>query len=144
MDVNKCRQSRLQHSGSVWVFDYGLYWRTRDCSLGIFVPPPTSLVKVVNSDSFHWALSVFIYFRFVLTFHVHFAGDLNQKILFVATVLSNTFTRTLLELIPMYFFKFDSYQIECFSEAMGLHRTFEFQSNEQSPFENNFKQMAIV
>ena len=30
--------------------------------LCMFVLPPTLLIKVVNSGSFHWALSVFIYF----------------------------------------------------------------------------------
>jgi len=35
----------------------------------------------------------------MLTFRVRFAGDLNKKILFVGTVLSNTFPRALLGLI---------------------------------------------
>jgi len=65
----------------------------------MFVPPTTSLIKVVNSGSFHWALSVFIYFRFMLTFGVHFAGDLNKKLLSVAMVLSNTFACAFLALI---------------------------------------------
>ena len=43
----------------------------------VFVLPPTSLIKVVNSGSFHWALSVFIYFRFMLAFRVKSAGDVN-------------------------------------------------------------------
>jgi len=57
----KCRQWRLQHSGSAQVFDYGLYCRTQACLLCIFVPPPTSLIKAVNMGSFHWALSVSIF-----------------------------------------------------------------------------------
>jgi len=55
--------------------------------------------EVVNSGSFHWALSVFISFHFMLAFRVQFAGDMNQKILFVTTLLSNTFAYTLLGLI---------------------------------------------
>ena len=47
--------------------------------LCMFVLPPTSLIKVVNSSSFHWALSVFVYFRFMLAFRVQFADDVNQK-----------------------------------------------------------------
>ena len=91
-----CRQWRFQHSGSTRAFDYALYCRTRACML---VLPPTSLIKVVNSGSFHWALSVFIYFRFMLAFRVKFAGDVNQKISFATTALSNTFARSLLGLI---------------------------------------------
>jgi len=69
------------------------------CMLCMFVLPPTSLIKVVNSGSFHWALPVFIYFRFMLAFRVQFAGDVNQKISFATTALSNTFSRSLLGLI---------------------------------------------
>ena len=94
-----CRQWRFQHSGSTRAFDYALYCRTRACMLCMFVLPPTSLMKAVNSDSFHWALSVFIYFRFMLAFRVQFAGDVNKKISFATTALSNTFARSLLELI---------------------------------------------
>ena len=90
-----CRQWRFQHSGSTRVFDYALYCRTRAC---MFVLPPTSLIKVVNSGSFHWALS-FIYFRCMVAFRVQFAGDVNQKISFATTALSNTFARSLLGLI---------------------------------------------
>jgi len=74
-----CRQWQFQHSGSTRAFDYALYCRTRACMLCMFVLPPISLIKVVNSGSFHWALSVFIYFRFMLAFRVQFAGDMNQK-----------------------------------------------------------------
>ena len=69
-----CRQWRFQHSGSTRVFDYALYCRTQACMLCMFVLPPTLLIKVVNSGSFHWALSVFIYFRFMLAFRVQFAA----------------------------------------------------------------------
>jgi len=86
-----CRQWRFQHSGSTRAFDYALYCRTRACMLCMFVLPPTSLIKVVNSGSFHWALSVFIYFRFMLAFRVQFAGDVNKKISFATTALANTF-----------------------------------------------------
>ena len=94
-----CRQWRFQHSGSTWAFDYALYCRTRACMLCMFVLPPTSLIKVVNSGSFHWALSVFIYFRFMLAFRLQFAGDVNQKISFKTTALLNTFACSLLGLI---------------------------------------------
>jgi len=94
-----CRQWRFQHSGSTRAYDYALYCRTRACMLCMFVLPPTSLIKVVHSGSFHWALSVFIYFRFMLAFRVQFAGDVNQKISFATTALSNTFARSLLGLI---------------------------------------------
>ena len=94
-----CRQWRFQHSGSTRAFDYALYCRTRACMLCMFVLPPTSLIKVVNSGSFHWAWSVFIYCRFVLAFRLQFAGDVNKKISFATTALSNTFARSLLGLI---------------------------------------------
>ena len=94
-----CRQWRFQQSGSTRAFDYALYCRTRACMLYMFVLPPTSLIKVVNSASFLWALLVFIYFRFMLAFRVQFAGDVNQKISFATTALSNTFARSLLGLI---------------------------------------------
>jgi len=58
-------QWRHRHSGSARVFDYDLYCRTWACLLCTFVPPLTSLIKVVNSDSFNRALSVFIHFRFM-------------------------------------------------------------------------------
>ena len=74
-----CRQWRFQHSGSTRAFDYALYCRTQACMLCMFVLPLTSLIKVVNSGSFHWALSVFIYFRFMLAFRVQFAGDVIKK-----------------------------------------------------------------
>ena len=126
-----CRQWRFQHSGSARAFDYALYCRTRACMLCMFVPPPTSLIKVVNSGFFHWVLSVLIYFRFMSAFRVQSAGDVNKKISFVATVLSNTFARSLLGLIhwspscplQLSIFQFNSYQTECFFETMGLHRT---------------------
>jgi len=94
-----CRQWRFQHSESTRAFDYALYCRTRACMLCMFVLPPTSLIEVVNSGSFHWALSVFIYFRFMLAFRVQFAGDMNQKLSFATTALSNTLARSLLGLI---------------------------------------------
>jgi len=77
----------------------GLRCRTQACMLCVFVLPPTSLIKVVNSGSFHWALSVFIYFHFMLAFRVKFAGDVNQEMSFATTALSNTFVRSLLGLI---------------------------------------------
>jgi len=67
-------------SGSSRVFDYDLYCvELGACLLFIFVPPPTSLIKI-NLGSFYWAFSVFIYFRFMC---VHCAGDLNHEISFV-------------------------------------------------------------
>ena len=109
----------------------------------MFVPTTTSLIKVVNSGSLHWALSVFTYFRFTLTFGVHFAGDVNKKLLSVAMVRSR-FPRPHpsepeLPSANKYFSKFNAYQNECFFETMDLHRTFEFQSNGCFAFKNNFK-----
>jgi len=49
------------------------------CLLCIFMPPPTSLITVVNLGSFRWALSVFLYFCFTSGLCINFAGDLNQK-----------------------------------------------------------------
>jgi len=94
-----CQQWRYHHLGLTRVFDHALYCRTRACLLCMFVPPPTSLIKGVNSGFFHWALSVFIYFRFMSAFRIQFAGDVNQKISFVATVFSNTFAHCLHGLI---------------------------------------------
>jgi len=120
-----CRQWRFQHSGSTRAFDYALYCRTQACMLCMFVLPPTSLIKVVNSGSFHWTLSVFMYFRFMLAFRVQFAGDVNKKISFATTALSNTFAPLFTRAHPLdpelpsaikYFFQFNSYQIECFSK----------------------------
>jgi len=58
---------RLRHtssSGLARVFDNDLYRRTGACMLCIFVPPPTAPLRaVVDSGSFLWALSLFIYFR---------------------------------------------------------------------------------
>jgi len=126
-----CTQWRLQRWGSARVFDYCLYCRTRACLLCMFVPPTTSLIKVVNSGSLHWALSVFIYFRFTLTFGVNFAGDLNKN-LSVASSLEHVRSRfprphpsePELPCAIKYFSKFNAYQIECFFETMDLHRTF--------------------
>ena len=63
-------QWRLRHTGSsgmTQVFVYYLYWRTRACLLCMCVPPPTvPLHKVINSGSFHWALSLLIYFRYLI------------------------------------------------------------------------------
>jgi len=143
------RQWQLRHSGSARVFCHALYCRTRAGLLCIFVPLPTS-PKVVHSGSFHWVLSVFMYFRFMLNLRVHFAGDVNKKIFFVATskgsheYVRSRFTRPhpLEPELPSaikYFLKFNLYQIESFFEAMDLHTTFEFQSSRRSSFENNFK-----
>ena len=63
--------------------------------LCMFVLPPTSLIKVVNSGCFHCGLSVFIYFRFMLAIRMQFAGDVNKKISFATMALSNTFARSL-------------------------------------------------
>ena len=98
-----CRQWRFQHSGLTRVFDHALYCRTRACLLCMFVPTPTSLIKIVNSDlrllAFYIGPCQFIYFHFMLAFRVQFAGDVHQNVSFVATVLSNTFARSLLGLI---------------------------------------------
>jgi len=74
-----------------------IYRRTRACLLCIFVPPPTvPLHLVVNSDSFLWTVSLFIYFRSVSVLSrscCSFAGDLNKTISFVVGVLSTAFAR---------------------------------------------------
>jgi len=48
-----------------------------------------------------WALLLFKYCIFVpcLAFRIHVAGDLNQKLSLVASVLSTSFARALLGLI---------------------------------------------
>jgi len=60
-------QWRLRHTGSLGLarlLNYDLHRRTRTCLLCIFVPPPTvPLHYVVNSRSFLWTFSLFIYFR---------------------------------------------------------------------------------
>ena len=98
-NVNHMSAVAIPALGITRAFDYALYCRTRACMLCMFVLPPISPIKVVNSGSFHWALSVFIYFRFILAFRVQFAGDVNQKISFATTALSNTFARSILGLI---------------------------------------------
>ena len=123
-----CQQWRFQHSGSTRAFIYALYCRSQACTLCMFVLPPTSLIKIVNSGSFHWALSMFIYFCFMLAFRVQFASDVNQKISFVATVLSNTFARSLLGFIHW------SPSLPCHItlivfEALCLHKTLNLNSN---------------
>ena len=77
------------------------WWRHQRGSIFSLASSPPNLKPTTgcNSGSFHWALSVFIYFRFMLAFRVHFAGDVNQKISFATTALSNTFARSLLGLI---------------------------------------------
>ena len=142
-----CTQWRLQRWGSARVFDYCLYCRTRACLLCMFVPPTTSLIKVVNSGSLHWALSVFIYFRFTLTFGVNFAGDLNKN-LSVAAVLSNTFARAFLALIrqnPSCLVQLSIFpnlmhiRLNVFLKQWICIEHFEFQSNGCFAFKNNFK-----
>jgi len=59
------------------------------------VPPPTPLT---------WALFIVLchcscVFVLCLAFRVHVAGDLNQKVSFVASVLPTSFARALLRLI---------------------------------------------
>ena len=132
-----CRQWRSQHLGSTRAFDYALYCRTLACMLCMFVLPPTSLIKVVNSGSFHWALSVFIYFRFMLAFRVQFAGDVNQEFrsqqrlsrIRSLALYSGSSIGARIALCNWVFFQFNSYQIECFFEAMGLHRTLDLNPN---------------
>jgi len=87
-------------SGWARVLDYDLHCRTRACLLCTFVPPPTSLIEVANSGSLHYALSVFIYFRFMSGLRVHAAGDLDQKRSLIVGVLSTSFARALFGLIP--------------------------------------------
>jgi len=61
-------------------------------------------------------------------FRVQFAADVNKKISFVETVLSNTFACSLLGLIhwspscplQLIVFQFNSYQIECFFEVQWV------------------------
>jgi len=60
-------QWRFRYTGSSGLarfLDYDVYWRTQACLLCIFVPQPTvPLHYFVNSSSFVWAFSLFIYFR---------------------------------------------------------------------------------
>jgi len=77
-------QGRLRHSGSIdRVFDYDLYGKTWACLLCIFVPPPTSLVKLLTWAFFSGPCHCSYLFVPWLAFRVHFADDLNQKTLFV-------------------------------------------------------------
>jgi len=97
-------QWRLRLSGSsviARVFDYDLYCRTLSCLLCVFVAQLNYFtVKVVNSNLFHWALSLFIYFVPILAIRVHVACNWNQKMLFVECVLSTSFSRALLGFVP--------------------------------------------
>jgi len=56
-------QWRSGHSGLAWLFDYDWHCGTWGCLLCLCLPPLTLLIKAVNLGSFHWALSLFIYFR---------------------------------------------------------------------------------
>jgi len=54
----------LRYSGLNRFLDYDLYWRTGAFLHCIYVPPSTvPLHYVVNSGSFLWTFSLFIYFR---------------------------------------------------------------------------------
>jgi len=48
-----------------------------------------SLITVVNSGSFHWVLSLLLYFCSMSAFCVHVAGDLNQNSLVLHLGLFN-------------------------------------------------------
>ena len=105
--------------------------------LCIFVPPPTSLIKV-DSGSSHWTLSVFLYFRSTSGLSCSFRRWPQSKTLIRSRrfleFLRSRFTRanpSELELpfAIKYSFKYNSYQIKCFSEAMYLHRTLNLYSN---------------
>jgi len=63
------------------------------------VPPHTSRIMVADLGSMHWALLLFKYFCSMSAFRLHVAGDLNQKLSFVASFLSTSFARALLGLI---------------------------------------------
>jgi len=74
----------------------------------------------------------------MLAFRVQFAGDVNKKNIVRSNGslerIRSRFTRAypLEPELPSaieYFFKFNSYQIKCFFEAMGLHRTLDLNSN---------------
>jgi len=52
------------------------------------MPPTTSLIKLVKSGSFHGSCHCSYIFVQCLAFHVYVAGDLNQEVLFIASVLS--------------------------------------------------------
>ena len=108
-----------------WTFSaYGItsHCRMWACLFCIFVPPPTSLIKVVNLGSFHWACHCS--YIFVSCWSSAFCRWRESKNIVRSNsspeyVLSR-FTRAHpleAELSSaIYFFKFNSYQIECSSK----------------------------
>jgi len=123
-------QWRLRHSGSsrlIRVFEYDLHGTTLACLLCMFVPPPTSLIKVVNEEFFHLALSLLIYFRST--------SDLSRSCCRWPESKNTVRSRGSLDFVRWrftrahppepelpsairYFLKYTSYQIEFFFEAM--------------------------
>jgi len=89
----------LRHSGLVRVVDYDSYCRTSTCLLCIFVPPFTSLIKLVNAGSFTGLCHCSYIFVSCLAFRVHIAGNMNKKLSFVIGVLSTSFAIALLGLV---------------------------------------------
>jgi len=77
------------------VFDYDLHSRTWVGLLCIFVSPPSSLIKVVNSGYFHLALSLLLYLRSICGLPPWCCRWPESRNTFVY-FLSSTFARALL------------------------------------------------
>ena len=128
-----CSQWRLRHSdssSSAQFVDYALYCRTWACLLCIFVPPRTSLIKFVNSGSLHWVLSLFIYFRSMFRFSRSFCRWSESKNIIRSRRSLENFRSSFTWAHPSqpelpysikHYFKYLSYQIGCFYDAMDLH-----------------------
>jgi len=69
--------------------------------LCIFVAPLISLITVVNLGSTRGLCYYSSIFVPCLAFRIHVAGDLNQKLSFVASVLLTSFALALLGLIRL-------------------------------------------
>jgi len=107
-------------------FDYDFCCRTRAFLLSIFVPPPTSLIKVVNSGSFHWALSLFINCRFMPGLRRSCCRWLESKASPEVDVLSTSFASALrcmhTACVPVRFLSVCVWfrDVTSFSDASGM------------------------
>ena len=122
--------------------------REHACFVYLYHHPQAHFTKLLTRALFFGACHCSYIFVPCLAFRIHFAGDLNKTISFIAGVLSTSFARTLEPELPFaikYFLKHKSYQTECFFEAMDLYRTFDLNSNlmDGSHFEKNFKRTKV-